>query len=242
MWTFSRARNQENCNVTLSVYYYIVWGRPSCNLAWLTMYTIKTCSIVYMYMTLSKIQVSYSYAWLGSKISVTCTSHDIKDTVNSASFHSGTGCYGRDGEHCEYDNQIPYNDHKNSLPVARLKERGKRTSWDDWKIRIWHNITCTWHLNYGCIPTNLSKTKSGTKSLKKRDFWSKIGTFLRILQKLAKIIKLIGTTVHKNIAKKVGSPLCIVYQEKQHGFVASIRGLSCHALDRAVATKFQVVR
>ena len=31
------------------------------------------------------------------------------------------------------------------------------------------------------IPTNLSKTKSGTKSLKKRDFWSKIGTFLRIL-------------------------------------------------------------
>ena len=94
-----------------------------------------------------------------------------------------------------------------------------------------YDITCTWHLNYGCIPTNLSKTKSGTKSLKKRDFWSKIGTFLRILQKLAKIIKLIGTTVHKNIAKKVGSPLCIVYQEKQHGFVASIRGLSCHALE-----------
>ena len=31
------------------------------------------------------------------------------------------------------------------------------------------------------ILTNLSKTKSGTKSLKKRDFWSKIGTFLRIL-------------------------------------------------------------
>ena len=31
------------------------------------------------------------------------------------------------------------------------------------------------------IPTNLSKTKIGTKSLKKRDFWSKIGTFLRIL-------------------------------------------------------------
>ena len=31
------------------------------------------------------------------------------------------------------------------------------------------------------IPTNLSKTKIGTKSLKNRDFWSKIGTFLRIL-------------------------------------------------------------
>ena len=27
---------------------------------------------------------------------------------------------------------------------------------------------------YWSIPTNLSKTKSGTKSLKKRDFWSKI--------------------------------------------------------------------
>ena len=31
------------------------------------------------------------------------------------------------------------------------------------------------------ILTNLSKTKSGTKSPKKRDFWSKIGTFLKIL-------------------------------------------------------------
>ena len=36
-------------------------------------------------------------------------------------------------------------------------------------------------LAYSYIPINLSKTKRGTKSLKKRDFWSKIGTFLRIL-------------------------------------------------------------
>ena len=36
----------------------------------------------------------------------------------------------------------------------------------------------------GCthIPTNLSKAKSGTKSLKKQDFWFKIGTFYKISQ------------------------------------------------------------
>ena len=49
------------------------------------------------------------------------------------------------------------------------------------------------------IPTNLFKTKSGTKSLKKQDLGSKIETFLRISQNI-----IIGTIVHKNITKKVG--------------------------------------
>ena len=52
------------------------------------------------------------------------------------------------------------------------------------------------------IPTNLSRTKSGTKSLKKRDFWSKIEIFSRILWKQSKIIKLSGKLIHKNTVKK----------------------------------------
>ena len=52
------------------------------------------------------------------------------------------------------------------------------------------------------IPTNLSKTKSGTKSLKKQDSWSKIGTFFKNPMKIAKFIKLIGLTVYKNAVKK----------------------------------------
>ena len=40
-------------------------------------------------------------------------------------------------------------------------------------------VTIIRQYSYIIIPTNLSKTKSGTKSLKKRDYWSKIGTFLR---------------------------------------------------------------
>ena len=63
--------------------------------------------------------------WLGSKITV--MSHDVKDTVDSAPFDCGTGCYGRDGEHREYDNQVAYDDHQNSLPVARLKEGEGKT-------------------------------------------------------------------------------------------------------------------
>ena len=52
--------------------------------------------------------------------------HVVKDTVDSAPFHRGTGCYGRDGQHCEYDNQVANDDHQNSLPVARLKKSEKK--------------------------------------------------------------------------------------------------------------------
>ena len=51
------------------------------------------------------------------------------------------------------------------------------------------------------ISTNLSKTKRGTKSLKKIDFWSKIGTFSRNSQNY----QVKGQSVmHKLLYKKVG--------------------------------------
>ena len=40
-----------------------------------------------------------------------------------------------------------------------------------------------------CIPTNLSRTKSGTKSLKKRDFWSKIRTFFKNPMKWSTVVQ-----------------------------------------------------
>ena len=40
------------------------------------------------------------------------------------------------------------------------------------------------------IPTNLSKAKSGTKSLKKWDFWSKSGTFSKLCQNWPKLSSL----------------------------------------------------
>ena len=49
------------------------------------------------------------------------------------------------------------------------------------------------------IPTNLSKTKSGTKSL---NFWSRSGTFSKLSSKLAYIIKFRGKIVCKNAEKK----------------------------------------
>ena len=49
------------------------------------------------------------------------------------------------------------------------------------------------------IPTNLSKTKSGTKSLKKQDFFCQNRDILKNLMIIAKIIKL---REHKNTAKK----------------------------------------
>ena len=49
------------------------------------------------------------------------------------------------------------------------------------------------------IPTNLTKTKSRTKSLKKWDFWSKNWD---IPKKIVKITKLRGTLMHKLLYKK----------------------------------------
>ena len=67
-------------------------------------------------------------------------------------------------------------------------------------LNVYSYYTC----NHYYIPTNLSKTKSGTKFLKKRDFWSKIRTFLKNPMKMAKFIKLIGLTVYKNAVKNAG--------------------------------------
>ena len=47
------------------------------------------------------------------------------------------------------------------------------------------------------IPANLSKPESGTKSLKKWDFWPESGTLLRNLANIAKIIKFVKKKVHK---------------------------------------------
>ena len=53
------------------------------------------------------------------------------------------------------------------------------------------------------IPTNLPNTKSRTKSPKKRDFWSKSGTFLYTnLTKIAEIIKSNDKLVPKKALKK----------------------------------------
>ena len=54
-------------------------------------------------------------------------SHDVKDTVDSAPFNCGAGCYGRDGEYCEYDDQVANDDHEDGLPIAGLKERREIT-------------------------------------------------------------------------------------------------------------------
>ena len=43
--------------------------------------------------------------------------------------------------------------------------------------------------------------KTGTKSLKKWDFWPESGTSLRNLAKIAKITKFIRKKVHKKVAK-----------------------------------------
>ena len=48
-----------------------------------------------------------------------------KDTVDSTPFHSGTGCYGRNGEYSEYYYTISHNDHQHSLPESSLGEEGR---------------------------------------------------------------------------------------------------------------------
>ena len=54
------------------------------------------------------------------------------------------------------------------------------------------------------ILTNLSKTKNGTKSFKKRDFWSKIGTFLKFYKKIAKNYQVNRQTNAQKCCKKAG--------------------------------------
>ena len=62
------------------------------------------------------------------------------------------------------------------------------------------------------IPANLSKPESGTKSLKKWDFWPESGTLLRNLAKIAKITKFVRKKVHKKVTK-IGTKL-ILSKEK----------------------------
>lgn len=49
-----------------------------------------------------------------------CDHHVTKDTVDSAPFHSGAGCYGRDGEDCQDDHSIAQSDHDYSLQETSL--------------------------------------------------------------------------------------------------------------------------
>ena len=56
------------------------------------------------------------------------------------------------------------------------------------------------------IPANLSKPESGTKSLKKWDFWPESGTLLRNLAKIAKITKFVRKKVHKRSHKNRDKP------------------------------------
>ena len=53
------------------------------------------------------------------------------------------------------------------------------------------------------IPSNLSKTKGRTKLLKKRDFWSKSGTFLK-LDENGQNYQVKGKIIYKNAIKKAG--------------------------------------
>ena len=58
------------------------------------------------------------------------------------------------------------------------------------------------------IPTNLTKSESGTKSsLKKWDFWPESGILIRNLAKIAKITKFIRKKVHKKVCKGVATSL-----------------------------------
>ena len=59
------------------------------------------------------------------------------------------------------------------------------------------------------ILANLSKPESGTKSLKKCDFWPESGTLLRNLAKIAKITEFVRKKLHKKVTKKLGTNLIL---------------------------------
>ena len=67
-----------------------------------------------------------------------------------------------------------------------------------------------------CISANLSKPESGTKSLKKWDFWPERGTFLRNLAKIAKITKFVRKKVHKKVTKNRDKPY---FKQRKSGTV-----------------------
>ena len=71
-------------------------------------------------------------------------------------------------------------------------------------------------IQHNTIPANLSKSESGTKSLKKWDFWPESGTLLRKLAKITKITKFVRKKLHKKVTKNRDKPY---FKQRKSGTV-----------------------
>lgn len=83
------------------------------------------------------------------------------------------------------------------------------------------------------IPTNLSNAKSGTISLKKRDFWSKSGTFSRNSRKSLKL----STYVMRQYCTKMHSKKWDKVKKKQDGRKFWSKHWDCPAKNGTVPLK-----
>ena len=81
------------------------------------------------------------------------------------------------------------------------------------------------------LPANLSKPESGTKSLKKWDFWPESGTLLRNLAKIAKTtnLKFVRKKVHKKVTKNRDKTY---FKQRKSGTAHQKQGLSLQNRDR----------